>query len=114
MRSKFNVAALPDGQPAALSVRPIIPSWRSTAYWHHYAPATSGGEVSEASIAESLGDETAAFSGTNHNLVSTFAVVWRDDNLLGFCAACGLVATDPDEAVQIAQAQQDRYAEALR
>jgi hypothetical protein len=75
-------------------------------------PLPGGVKLEPASIQESLGDETVALTGESQG-TSIFTVVWRDRNVLAFCATGGLVATDPAETVDIALAQQERIADAL-
>jgi hypothetical protein len=71
-----------------------------------------GGKAERASISEELGDERAAFNVEMEGL-SSFMVVWRDENVIGVCVGGGPLATDPAETVLIAQAQQERMAAAL-
>jgi hypothetical protein len=65
-----------------------------------------------ASLSESLGDEEEAYNAESGGF-SVFVIVWRDRNVLGFCASSGLVPPDPAATIRVAQAQQARIAAAL-
>ena len=65
-----------------------------------------------ASLTESLGDEEEAYNAESGGF-SVFVIVWRDGNVLGFCASSGLVPPDPAATIRVAQAQEERIAAAL-
>ena len=70
-------------------------------------------EVEPVSIDERLGDENHAFVMVT-GLFSGFTVSWRDDMLLGLCVAAGVVSVElSDPVIELAQAQQARFARAL-
>jgi hypothetical protein len=77
------------------------------------AATESGGKLEPASLEEEIGEEAAAFTGEFQG-ASAFTVVWRDRNVLGLCISGGLLATDPQQTVRVAQAQQERISNALR
>lgn len=77
------------------------------------AAKETGGKLEPASLEETIGDETAAFTG-EFDGASIFTVVWRDRNVNGFCASGRFLATDPQQTVRVAQAQQARISTALR
>ena len=67
------------------------------------------GEITgqQASAPDELGDEAWALSGQNGD-VEAFVLVWRSANVLSSCTIVGDLATDQDNAVLIARAQQTR------
>ena len=65
------------------------------------------------SIDERLGDETEAWV-MDSGIISVFGVAWRDAMLLGMCEASGFAGVElSDPLIELAQAQQARFAKAL-